>query len=223
MPLNINCKQRHNEHISHIWDCFLKSPLSVPHYTWTQFRVLLCPEKEKSEIDLDACKCSKKWITTYSIAYTIQAVILIISYKEFDNFLYIMHIPMIIFEAMQILQMGSYFLTTNLVCTWFIEATKYVSQVENVNMLVSGSLILVKKMRMIKTGFGPLLTFILINFSVCLVLCTYTGLYYFKKGHYTLCLSFLVSVPSYFLIIYSLICCCDEAFHALSQNNDNLR
>ena len=183
---------------------------------------LLANLVEKSEVDLDVSKYSKKWVAMFMIIFTAATILLVMNYYSSENFVFICP-TMITSEIMISMLLSAYLITTNLVCTSFIaEATDLIKE-DKVTVTISRSMNLVKKIRMLKRGFSPLLFSMLVNYSVNLVVCSYSGLYFLKLGQYFMSLTYITSVAIYLLIVYSLICSCDVVFQALSVNNDKLR
>ena len=183
---------------------------------------LLANLVEKSEIDLDDSKYSKKWIAMYMIIYTAAIIVGLMNYYSSTNFVFICP-AMIASQIMFGILVAAYLITINLVCTSFIAEATDLTKEDKVTVTVSRSMNLVKKMRMLKRGFSPLLFSMLVNYSVSLVVCLYSGLYFLKLKQYFMSLTLITSVAMFLLIDYSLICSCDEVFQALSANNDKLR
>ena len=183
---------------------------------------LLANLVEKSEVDLDVSKYSKKWVAMFMIIFTAATILLVMNYYSSENFVFICP-AMITSEIMIAMLLSAYLITTNLVCTSFIAKATDLTKEDKVTVTVSCSMNLVKKMRMLKRGFSPLLLSMLLNYSVNLVVCSYSGLYFLKLGQYFMGLTHITIVAIYLLIDYSLICTCVDAFQALSANNDKLR
>ena len=177
---------------------------------------------EKSEINYDAIKFSKLWPLLYTLAAIVSVTLTIYNYQYVDGSLYL-SIAFTVFFSMLNVLMGSFFVTTSLISISFLDEAKEMSTIQDAELMISSSMNQVKKIRMLKSGFSPLLAFMLTNSTVCLVIFSYTGLYYSKKKQYYQCLSFLSCVPGFCLPIYSLICCCNDIYLALSLNNDKLR
>ncbi|XP_023340096.1 uncharacterized protein LOC111710262 [Eurytemora carolleeae] len=183
---------------------------------------LLANLVEKSEIDLDDTKYSKKWVAMLMILYTVVIIVGVIAYYQSKNFV-IMCPAMIASQIMLAILITAYLITFNLVCTSFIAEATDLTKEDKVTVTISCSMNLVKKIRMLKRGFSPLLLSMLVNYSVSMIICSYSGLYFLKLGKYFTSLNYITSVAMYLLIVYSLICSCDEVFQALSANNDKLR
>ena len=183
---------------------------------------LLANLVEKSEVDLDVSKYSKKWVAMFMIIFTAATILLVMNYYSSENFVFIC--PTVITSEIMIAMLLSAFLvTTNLVCTSFIAEATDLTKEDKVTVTISRSMNLVKKIRMLKRGFSPLLLSMLVNYSVNLVVCSYSGLYFLKLRQYFMGVTHITMVATYILIVYSLICSCDEVFQALSVNNDKLR
>ena len=183
---------------------------------------LLANLVEKSEIDLDDIKYSKKWVSMYMILYTAAIIVGLMNFYSSENFVFIC-LTFITSQIMLTMLVSAYLITTNLVCTSFIVEATDLTKEDKVTVTISCSMNLVKKMRMLKRGFSPLLLSMLVNYSVSMILCSYSGLYFLKLGQYFMSLTYMTSVAMFLLVDYSLICSCDEVFQALSANNDKLR
>jgi len=177
---------------------------------------------EKSEINYNVTKFSKLWPVLYILAGIVSSTLTIYNYQYVDGYLYL-SIALTVFFSMLNVIMGSFYITSSLISISFIDEAKEMSTIQDVELMISCSMNQVKKIRMLKSGFSPLLAFMLTNPTVCLVIFSYTGLYYSKKEQYYQCLIFLSCVPGFGLSIYYLICCCNDTFIALSLNNDKLR
>ena len=177
---------------------------------------------EKSEIDLDDTKYSKKWVAMLMILNTVGIIVGVIAIYQSKYFV-IMCPPILASQIMLEILISAYLITTNLVCTSFIVEATDLTKEDKVTVTISCSMNLVKKMRMLKRGFSPLLLSMLVNYSVSMILCSYSGLYFLKLGQYFMSLTYMTSVAMFLLVDYSLICSCDEVFQALSANNDKLR
>ena len=183
---------------------------------------LLANLVEKSEVDLDVSKYTKKWVAMYIIIFTAATILFLMNYYSSENFVFICP-TVITFQSMLAMLVSAYLITTNLVCISFIEEATDLTKEDKDTVTISCSMNLVKKMKMLKSGFSPLLFSMLVNYSVNLVVCSYSGLYFLKLGQYFMGLTHITMVAIYLLIDYSLICTCVDAFQALSANNDKLR
>ncbi|XP_023340101.1 uncharacterized protein LOC111710266 [Eurytemora carolleeae] len=183
---------------------------------------LLANLVEKSEVDLDVSKYTKKWVAMYMIIFTAATILFLMNYYSSENFVFICP-TMITFQSMLAMLVSAYLITTNLVCISFIEEATDLTKEDKDTVTISRSMNLVKKMKMLKSGFSPLLFSMLVNYSVNLVVCSYSGLYFLKLRQYFMGVTQITMVAIYLLIVYSLICSCDEVFQALSANNDKLR
>lgn len=183
---------------------------------------LLANLVEKSEIDLDVSKYSKKWVALYFIIFLTSTVLGIFRSDMKENMIYFTAATLFC-QIMIAMLLVAYFITTNLVCTSFIMEATDLSKKKDEAETVLCSIHLVKKIRILKSGFSPLNFCILTNYTTCMIVCAYSGFYYLKLRQYFLFLSFTISVVMFLLVIYSLISACDEVFQALSSNNDKLR
>ena len=182
---------------------------------------LLANLVEKSEVDLDVSKYSKKWVAWYMII-VLPATFIEIFYSDNLNIIFFTAATLS-YQIMIAMLLVAYFITTNLVCTSFIEEATDLSKEKDEAITVSFSESLVKKIRILKSGFSPLIFCILTNYTNCMIVCAYSGLYFLKLQQYFLFLTFSLSVAMFLIIIYSLISDCDAVFQALSSNNDKLR
>ena len=183
---------------------------------------LLANLVEKSEVDLDVSKYSKKWVAMFMIIFSAAMIVGVIANYQSKNSVFICP-AMIASQIMLEILIAACLITTNLVCTSFIREATDLTKEDKVTVTISRSMNLVKKMRMLKRGLSPLLLSMLVNSSVSMIICSYSGLYFLKLGQYFMSLTYITSVAMFLLIDYSLICSCDEVFQALSANNDKLR
>ena len=183
---------------------------------------LLANLVEKSEVNLDVSKYSKKTVAWYMIILLSATVFAIFHSDVKENMIYFTAATLS-YQIMIAMLLFAYFITTSLVCTSFIEEATDLSKEQDEEVTVSRSVSLVKKIRIVKSGFSPLIFCILTNYTTCMIVCAYSGLYFLKLRQYFLFLTFSFSVSMFLIVIYSLISDCDEVFQALSSNNDKLR
>jgi len=162
---------------------------------------LLANLVEKSEIDLDVSKYSKKWVALYFIIFLTSTVLGIFRSDMKENMIYFTAATLFC-QIMIAMLLVAYFITTNLVCTSFIEEATDLSKEKDEAETVLCSIHLVKKIRILKSGFSPLNFCILTNYTTCMIVCAYSGFYYLKLRQYFLFLSFSISVVMFLLVIY---------------------
>ena len=183
---------------------------------------LLANLVEKSEVNLDVSKYSKKTVAWYMIIL-LSATVFAIFHSDVKENMIFFTAATLSYQIMIAMLLFAYFITTSLVCTSFIEEATDLSKEQDEEVTVSRSVSLVKKIRIVKSGFSPLIFCILTNYTTCMIVCAYSGLYFLKLQQYFLFLTFSFSVAMFLIVIYSLISDCDEVFQALSSNNDKLR
>ena len=183
---------------------------------------LLANLVEKSEVNLDVSKYSKKTVAWYMIIL-LSATVFAIFHSDVKENMIFFTAATLSYQIMIAMLLFAYFVTTSLVCTSFIEEATDLSKEQDEEVTVSRSVSLVKKIRIVKSGFSPLIFCILTNYTTCMIVCAYSGLYFLKLRQYFLFLTFSFSVAMFLIVIYSLISDCDEVFQALSSNNDKLR
>ena len=132
---------------------------------------LLANLVEKSEVDLDVSKYTKKWVAMYMIIFTAATILFLMNYYSSENFVFICP-TMITSEIMIAMLLSAFLVTTNLVCTSFIAEATDLTKEDKVTVTISRSMNLVKKIRMLKRGFSPLLFSMLVNYYVNLVVCS---------------------------------------------------
>ena len=183
---------------------------------------LLANLVEKSEVNLDVSKYSKKTVAWYMIIL-LSATVFAIFHSDVKENMIFFTAATLSYQIMIAMLLFAYFVTTSLVCTSFIEEATDLSKEQDEEVTVSRSVSQVKKIRIVKSGFSPLIFCILTNYTTCMIVCAYSGLYFLKLRQYFLFLTFSFSVAMFLIVIYSLISACDEVFQALSSNNDKLR
>lgn len=111
---------------------------------------------EKSEINYNVTKFSKLWPVLYILAGIVSSTLTIYNYQYVDGYLYL-SIALTVFFSMLNVIMGSFYITSSLISISFIDEAKEMSTIQDVELMISCSMNQVKKIRMLKSEFSPLL------------------------------------------------------------------
>ena len=178
---------------------------------------------EKSNPNLDAEKLTKNKLFLFLLltrCVTLVLTIYIYSMQSIDiiwsvlRALYIIMCSVLICLAL---------LVINLVCNSFMAELEEAGDILDIEILIEKYVSLVNKYRAMRVGFSPFL-FIIVSFSVVYTLVfSFLLTEYIAEQQFIRAASMVPGVLFYTLLLYYLICFCDECFLTLSANNNGLR
>ena len=129
--------------------------LNIIAQTWFITR-LLANLVEKSEVHLDVSKYSKKWFAWFEIILLPATFLAIFCSDMKENLIYFTSAALSC-QIMISMLLVAYLITTNLVCTSFIEKATDLSKEKDKEVTMSCSISLVNKLRILKSGFSTLI------------------------------------------------------------------